>query len=236
MFSAELCGGTHVHHTGQLGFIHIVRESAVSAGTRRIEALSSAWPPSRYLLERQQERLLRVADRLGASPAEVEERLVALQDEAEVELRPAEQLRRQQGASLADELATSATRVGDANLVIARVQAIDSDSLKQVADALPDPAQAGTCGARSRSTTVARPSSSPRPGSLSTAACTPGTSSGRIADQLPVAAVVGVRIWPRRAPKMPPASTKPSMLPGAWLRMPLPNRYSSCGGNLWGVE
>ena len=55
LFSAELCGGTHVNRTGDLGFVHILRESAVAAGTRRIEALTGSGAET-YLLE-QQERL-----------------------------------------------------------------------------------------------------------------------------------------------------------------------------------
>ncbi|MGH2610188.1 MAG: alanine--tRNA ligase, partial [Tepidiformaceae bacterium] len=78
-FSAELCGGTHVHHTGEIGFLHIVKESAVAAGTRRIEALSGRAAES-YLLD-QQERILRLAERLNTSPAELEDRIDGLQAE-----------------------------------------------------------------------------------------------------------------------------------------------------------
>jgi len=131
-FSAELCGGTHVHHTGELGFIHIVRESAVAAGTRRIEALTGRAAEA-YLLE-QQDRLLRVADKLGASPAEVEDRVDALQSELERLRRQAGELLRVQGASIADSLIEDARLVGDAHVVVGLAPAASTDALKDIAD------------------------------------------------------------------------------------------------------
>lgn len=131
-FSAELCGGTHVHHTGEIGFIHIVRESAVAAGTRRIEALTGGAAEA-YLLD-QQERLLRIADRLSTGPAEVEERVEAMQAELERLRRQAEQLQRVQGGAVADELIDAAVRLGDAHLVVRRVPVGSNEALKEIAD------------------------------------------------------------------------------------------------------
>ena len=132
MFSAELCGGTHVHHTGEIGFVHIVRESAVAAGTRRIEALTGRAAEA-YLLE-QQERLLRIADRLGTGPAEIEERIDGLQSEVERLRKQTEQLARLQGASLADGLVEGAVNTGSGFLVVARVDAANPDVLRDIAD------------------------------------------------------------------------------------------------------
>lgn len=134
LFSAELCGGTHVHSTGQLGFVLVLRESAVAAGTRRIEALSGAAAES-YLVE-QQERVLRIADRLSTSSAEIEERLDALQTELERLRKQEEQLRRAQGAGAADSLLSDAVKIGAASLVVARVDGASADTLKEMADTL----------------------------------------------------------------------------------------------------
>jgi alanyl-tRNA synthetase len=131
-FSAELCGGTHVHHTGEIGFVHILRESAVAAGTRRIEALTGRAAET-YLLE-QQDRLLRIAERLGTGPTEIEERIDAMQTELERLRKQSEQLQRVQGAAIADGLIEAATRLGDAHLVVARVAAMSNDALRDVAD------------------------------------------------------------------------------------------------------
>ena len=131
-FSAELCGGTHVHHTGEIGFLHIIRESAVAAGTRRLEAVSGRAAET-YLIE-QQERILRLADRLGTGPGEIEERLDAMQAELERLRKQSEQLQRLQGAAVAEGLIEGARREGDAFLVVARVDATSSDVLRDVAD------------------------------------------------------------------------------------------------------
>jgi len=134
VFSAELCGGTHVHRTGELGFVHILRESAVAAGTRRVEALTGQAAET-YLLE-QQERLNRLAVRLSTTPADLEERVEALQAELERLRKQGEQLLRIQGAAAADVLAEAAVTVGDARLVVGRADGLSADALRELADRL----------------------------------------------------------------------------------------------------
>ncbi|MGE0601861.1 MAG: alanine--tRNA ligase [Dehalococcoidia bacterium] len=131
-FSAELCGGTHVHHTGEIGYVHVLRESAVSAGTRRIEALTGRAAES-HLIE-QQERILNIAEKLGTGPSEIEERLDALQSELERLRKQGSELQRLQGASMSDGLIDGAQKVGDAFLVVARADASSQDVLRDIAD------------------------------------------------------------------------------------------------------
>jgi alanyl-tRNA synthetase len=78
-YSAELCGGTHVRATGDIGLVHVVAETAVGAGVRRIEALTGDAARA-YFIE-QDERVRRMAAALKSSPAEVAERLEALVEE-----------------------------------------------------------------------------------------------------------------------------------------------------------
>lgn len=78
-YSIELCGGTHVNRTGDIGLFKIVSESAVSSGIRRIEALTGA--NALHYYEQQEARLNEAATILKSSPAEVMERVKALQDE-----------------------------------------------------------------------------------------------------------------------------------------------------------
>ena len=133
-FSAELCGGTHVHATGELGFVHILRESAVAAGTRRIEAISSR-QAEQYLLE-QDARLVRLAARLSVPPAGLEERVEQLRSELDDLRQQAARFQREQGASLADDLAASAAEIGGHRLVVARVDVDSTDALSEMADRL----------------------------------------------------------------------------------------------------
>ncbi len=72
-YSTELCGGTHVSATGDIGLVHILADSAVAAGVRRIEALTGA-EARRYLAE-QEHRLREAAAKLKVSPADVVSRL-----------------------------------------------------------------------------------------------------------------------------------------------------------------
>jgi len=135
-FSAELCGGTHVHHTGEIGFVLILRESAVAAGTRRIEALTGRAAEA-HLVE-QQDRLLRVAEKLTTAPSDIEDRIDALQTELERLRKQGEQLQRLQSAAHADGLIEAASRHGDAHLVVARLDVASPDALKELADRVRD--------------------------------------------------------------------------------------------------
>ena len=133
-FSAELCGGTHVAQTGELGLVHILRESAVAAGTRRIEALSGA-SAERYLLD-EHARLQRIAERLSTPPADLEARIEGIQEELAGLRSQVADLQRAQAAEQSVELAAAAEQVGDAHLVVARVQAASREALKELADDL----------------------------------------------------------------------------------------------------
>ena len=78
-WSIELCGGTHVKRTGDIGYFRIVSESAVAAGVRRIEAVTGA--AAEALVYENQKRLHDAAGALRAAPADVPERIASLLDE-----------------------------------------------------------------------------------------------------------------------------------------------------------
>ncbi|WP_102959141.1 alanine--tRNA ligase [Mangrovicella endophytica] len=78
-YSVELCGGTHVRATGDIGLVHVLSESAVGAGVRRIEALTGDAARA-YFLE-QEARVRRMAAALKVGPAEVADRLDAIVEE-----------------------------------------------------------------------------------------------------------------------------------------------------------
>ena len=91
-FSVELCGGTHVHRTGDIGFFHIVAESAVASGVRRIEALAGATADA-YAVNRE-ELLVRTAQELKTTAEDVPSRVAALLDERKKLEREISDLRR----------------------------------------------------------------------------------------------------------------------------------------------
>ena len=78
-YSMELCGGTHVSRTGDIGLVRVISEAASAAGVRRIEAL--AGDAARAYLESRDRQVIKLADVLKAAPDDVEARVIALVDE-----------------------------------------------------------------------------------------------------------------------------------------------------------
>jgi alanyl-tRNA synthetase len=135
-FSKELCGGTHVDHTGQIGPFLIVSEGSVAAGVRRIEALTGAAATSRMLT---QQRLLdRVARDLRTTWHDLPDAVSQLQDRARATEREMAALRGKLAGSLVDELLQSAIELCGSPVIAQRVTVGDRDGLRQLADRLRD--------------------------------------------------------------------------------------------------
>jgi alanyl-tRNA synthetase len=133
-YSVELCGGTHVRRTGDIGLLRIVGEGAVAAGVRRIEALTG--DGARAHLVAQEERLGAVAAQLRVAPADVPERVAALVEERrrlERELAEARKKLSLGGGGRADE-ADDVREVGGVKLA-ARQLDVPAKDLKGIADA-----------------------------------------------------------------------------------------------------
>ena len=133
-YSMELCGGTHVTGTGEIGLFRITGEGAVAAGIRRIEAV--AGDEARRAAESDRERLRSIADKLGSPLADIEKKLAAFlsqQKEMEKALKAA---RQRESASVAAGLALKAETVNGVSAVIADLGHADGDTLQMAADAL----------------------------------------------------------------------------------------------------
>ena len=129
-FSKELCGGTHVRATGEIGLLKIASESAIAAGTRRIEAIVGQ--TAYHHLNDIEATLARLSQELGAPTADLVKKVDSvLARNAELE----KQLKRfQQKASgnLADELASKATETDGLKCVAAVVDADNPNALRQL--------------------------------------------------------------------------------------------------------
>ena len=137
-WSVELCGGTHVDATGEIGLLKVVHESAIAAGTRRIEAIvgESAYQFVRHNFE----HFTSLARRLSCQTEEVEERVTNLLQTKSALERELQKLRQRNLSTQADELADSAVSNGDVQFVAAKVATENPGELRplalQVADRL----------------------------------------------------------------------------------------------------
>jgi alanyl-tRNA synthetase len=133
-FSKELCGGTHVPRTGDIGLFKIISESSVAAGTRRIEAVTGEGVLKQ--LRQAGETLALIAESLHAKP---EELLPAVEKLTESEKKLRKQLEAQQmkrAASQASDLAKEACEVKGVRVVSARVEVSDRAAMRQMVDDL----------------------------------------------------------------------------------------------------
>jgi len=133
-YSAELCGGTHVQSTGEIGSLIIVSEESVGAGMRRIEALTGRGAEE-YVRGR-----LAALDRLGArlgvpgGPAELEQRVDSLLDEMESLNKRVRVLERELGRHTAESLLKDVENVDGSAVLAARVPATSPETLREMGD------------------------------------------------------------------------------------------------------
>jgi alanyl-tRNA synthetase len=133
-YSRELCGGTHVRRTGDIGLVKIISEGSVAAGTRRIEALTGTGVLE-YLRE-DTATLAQAALALRAKPGELIEAIEKL-TEGEKKLRKeleAQQMKR--AASAAGDLAQQAREVKGVRVIAARIEVTDRSAMRQMVDDL----------------------------------------------------------------------------------------------------
>ncbi|RIK88349.1 MAG: alanine--tRNA ligase [Hyphomicrobiales bacterium] len=134
-YSVELCGGTHVAATGDIGLVRVVSEGAVAAGVRRIEALTGE--AALRHLDEQERRLKAVAAALKVSPGEVVSRLETVLDERRKLERELAETRRKLalGGGAAETGSGEGERVGDVGFIGRVVAGIPPKDLKSLADA-----------------------------------------------------------------------------------------------------
>jgi alanyl-tRNA synthetase len=135
-FSTELCGGTHLEQTGQLGFFKVDTEGAVASGVRRIEAVTGT---AAFEAVARRERVLReAAEILKIAPGEVPQRLRKLLDEQRALEKELATLQGRLAASKADDLIAAARQVNGVAVVAGRIDGLEGEGLRAVADRLRD--------------------------------------------------------------------------------------------------
>jgi len=133
-FSTELCGGTHVGRTGDIGLFKITSEGGVASGIRRIEAVTGAG--ALKYVEDEETQLDKVAQLLSASGGSLVDKLQALFDKQKKLERELEGLKAKAASAAAGDLAGSAKEIGGVKLVAARLPGVDAKALRDSVDEL----------------------------------------------------------------------------------------------------
>ncbi len=135
-FSTELCGGTHVSRSGDIGLFKIVSESGVAAGIRRIEAVTG--PAALAMIQAQQRQILQAAALLKAPPQELQQKIAQIVDNVKNLEKELDRLKSRLAAAQGDDLISQATAVGDAKVLAAILDGADVKTLRETVDKLKD--------------------------------------------------------------------------------------------------
>jgi alanyl-tRNA synthetase len=131
-FSVELCGGTHVRATGDIGLFAIIAEGGVAAGVRRIEAITGL--DSLRMLQRQRTEIAEAASALNARPGELPARIAAVVDESRRLARELQQARVAAVLSAEAPRGEDAVQVDGVTLVAREVPGLDKDGMRALVD------------------------------------------------------------------------------------------------------
>ncbi|MCC8394897.1 alanine--tRNA ligase [Paraburkholderia sp. MMS20-SJTR3] len=135
-FSRELCGGTHVSRSGDIGLFKIVMEGGVAAGIRRVEAITGD-NAVRYVQELEA-RVNAAAAVLKAQPSELTQRIGQVQDQVKALEKELGALKSKLASSQGDELAGQAIEVGGVHVLAATLEGADVKTLRETVDKLKD--------------------------------------------------------------------------------------------------
>ncbi len=132
--SMELCGGTHVNNTAEIGVFKIVSETGVASGIRRIEAV--AGPAVLDYLNLRDKVVKDLCDRFKAKPEEIPERITNLQNELKTSQKQLDTLKQELALAKSDQLLSQAESVGEFQVLVANLGEIEPDALKTAAERL----------------------------------------------------------------------------------------------------
>jgi alanyl-tRNA synthetase len=135
-FSTELCGGTHVARTGDIGLFKIVAESGVAAGIRRIEAVTA--DGALEYVQQQEDRIIGAAASLKTQPSEVTQKIAQMMDNVRALEKELAKLKSKLAASQGDDLMSQAQDIKGVKVLAARLDGVDAKALRETLDKLKD--------------------------------------------------------------------------------------------------
>jgi len=131
-FSTELCGGTHVQRTGDIGLLKIVTETGVAAGVRRVEALTGEGALE-WIAQREQ-ALLSIAGLLKAAPDKTADKVQQLLEKTRHLEKELEKLKGKLASSAGDEMTSQAVEVNGVKVLAVQLDDVDPKALRDLAD------------------------------------------------------------------------------------------------------
>jgi len=140
-YSIELCGGTHVRATGEIGLFKILSESGIAAGVRRIEAVTGH--EALDYVKRQEDTIATIADKLKSSPKEVVTKVENLQLQIKELEKELTSLKDKLASSQSGDLISEAEELNGIKTILHSIDGIDADGLRKMGDNLKDKLDSG---------------------------------------------------------------------------------------------
>jgi alanyl-tRNA synthetase len=135
-FSTELCGGTHVKRTGDIGFFKIIAETGIAAGVRRVEAVTG--PGALEWVQQQESKLNEAAAALKTTPQDVSAKITQITENVRSLEKELSRLKSKLASSKGDELANLAIDVKGIKVLAASLEGADAKGLREAVDKLKD--------------------------------------------------------------------------------------------------
>ncbi|NCP64022.1 MAG: alanine--tRNA ligase [Paraglaciecola sp.] len=133
-FSMELCGGTHVASTGDIGLFKIVAESGIAAGVRRIEAVTGA--AALELVQRQTHELSQLANLLKTEPNQIAARISQILEQTKAQEKELLKLKQQAASSKGNDLLSQVKDVNGHKLLCVKLDGVEAQALRAMVDDL----------------------------------------------------------------------------------------------------
>ena len=133
-YSVEFCGGCHVNRTGDIGLFKVASETGISAGVRRIEAVTGKGALT--LVENEEQTLKQIMGVINSGPLELVERVQQLVASNRTLEKQLEQLKAKMASSVGDELASQVIEINGTQVLVATLEKFNSKSLRDTVDRL----------------------------------------------------------------------------------------------------
>jgi len=139
--SSELCGGTHVTNSGEIGFFHIISESSIGAGLRRIEAVTGRGAEA--YIDKRLSDLEKIAEYMDAELDSITDKAYSLSIELKNERKRAQALEKEIGRMTADNLLIHGETIKGIKLIASKVPPVSIETLRQMSDYLREQMKSG---------------------------------------------------------------------------------------------